>query len=261
MPFLMSGVKAWVIAGTIFLALPAMARPVDLLLVLAVDSSGSIDPDEFRFQRQGYADALTSDAVLGAIRSGPMRSIAVAFLEWGSPGAPALVLDWTLIESRADAEGFATALLAQPRRPQSYNAIGDGIELARKLIEAAPHEGSEKVIDVSGDGPDMRGIVPAPVARDAAVAAGITVNALAIARPGGTSMSGEGLVESYRALVIGGPGSFVEVASDYPDFGRAIRSKLVKEIAWMRTPEGVRLAARVSGPKDPSISAPSAVPR
>ena len=54
---------------------PAGAQPVDLLLVLAVDGSGSIDEEEFRFQREGYAAALTHPQVLRAIRSGERRAI------------------------------------------------------------------------------------------------------------------------------------------------------------------------------------------
>jgi hypothetical protein len=44
---------------------------VDLLLVLAVDASGSIDANEFRLQREGCAEALTHPAVLSAIGAGP----------------------------------------------------------------------------------------------------------------------------------------------------------------------------------------------
>ncbi len=54
---------------------PALAEAVDVNLVLAVDSSGSIDDGEFRLQREGYARALTHPKVLAAIRRGPYRSI------------------------------------------------------------------------------------------------------------------------------------------------------------------------------------------
>ena len=43
---------------------PARAESVDLELVFAADGSGSIDDDELRLQRQGWADALTSPEVL-----------------------------------------------------------------------------------------------------------------------------------------------------------------------------------------------------
>lgn len=48
---------------------PARAEPVDLELVLLADASGSIGNDEIRYQRrQGYADALSHDDTLDAIR-------------------------------------------------------------------------------------------------------------------------------------------------------------------------------------------------
>src|SRR3546814_5348370 len=42
---------------------------VDLALMLAVDISGSIDLDEARLQREGYAQAISDPAVIKAIRS------------------------------------------------------------------------------------------------------------------------------------------------------------------------------------------------
>ena len=62
------------------------------------------------------------------------------------------------------------AVLAAPRSPQSYNAIGDAITHAAALISAAPYRATERVIDVAGDGPDSGGrlfilIRPAPSTR------------------------------------------------------------------------------------------------
>ena len=220
----------------------ARAQEVDLLLVLCVDGSGSIDEAEFRLQRQGYAEAMTDQRVLGAIGSGRRGAIAVAFVEWGTPGAPKTLLDWAIIKDRASAEGWADRLLAQPRGAQSYNAIGDALMHATDMIKSSPIRGNEAVIDLSGDGPDLRSLVPAQVARDRAVAAGITVNALAIYKGGTVSgTGGEALDLHYERVVIGGPGAFVEIAKDYKDFGKAILNKLVREIA--AAPRSTRTAA------------------
>src|SRR3546814_10873190 len=67
--------------------LPRMAtageKPaVDLALMLAVDISGSIDLDEARLQREGYAQAISAPAVIKAITSGINGRIAVAYFEW-----------------------------------------------------------------------------------------------------------------------------------------------------------------------------------
>ena len=100
-----------------------------------------------------------------------------------------------------------------------------------RLIAAAPFRATERVIDLSGDGPDLRSLIPAATARDAAVAAGITINALAVAAAGQVTRFGEPLAETYRREVIGGPGAFVVSAEDRRDIARALRAKLVREIA------------------------------
>jgi hypothetical protein len=207
-------------------AVPARAEgEVDVLLVLAIDASGSITLEEFRLQREGCAEAITHPSVLAAIGSGPVRAIGIAMVEWGAPGGAATVVDWHRVADATDAGIAAAAFRDAPRSRQSWNAIGDAIDHAARLIAGAPWRAVEKVIDVSGDAPDMRGLRPASVARDDAVAAGITINALAIL--GGAP----GLEERYAAEVIGGPGAFVLAAEGRADFARAIRAKLVREIA------------------------------
>ena len=40
----------------------------------------------------------------------------------------------------------------------------------------------------------------------------------------------------YEENVVGGPGSFMIVAANFDDFGRAVRSKLIREISSRETP-------------------------
>lgn len=95
------------------------------------------------------------------------------------------------------------------------------------LLPDCPFEATRGVIDVAGDGPDMRNLTPASRARDAAVRAGFAINALAIVlRP-----AARGLVDHYAHDVIGGPGAFVEVAEGRGDVVTALRRKLLREIA------------------------------
>ena len=220
------------IAGALAPCLAAAqpARVVDLLLVLAMDASGSIDADEFQLQRDGLAASLTHPAILSAIGSGRTGAIGVAVVEWGSPGGAVTAVDWTAVRDASSAAALAEAIRAAPRSRQSYNAIGDAIAHATALIAAAPFDAEERVIDVAGDGPDMRSLVPAAVARDAAVARGITVNALAI-EVAPVTRFGEPLRLHYEREVIGGPGAFVMVAETRADFARAMRAKLIREIA------------------------------
>ena len=57
----------------------------DILLVLAVDASGSVNQTRFELQRRGYADAFRSQQVLNAIRGGSTGSIAVTMVQWTGP--------------------------------------------------------------------------------------------------------------------------------------------------------------------------------
>jgi len=216
----------------------AAAQPldVDVALVLAVDASGSIDADEFRLQREGYAEALANPLVLAAIRGKPRGAIAVAMVEWGSPGGAATVVDWLRVSDAASANSLARAVVEAPRSPQSWNAIGDAIDHCARLLLAAPFRAAERVIDLSGDGPDLRALRPAAAARDDAVGAGIQINALAVAAANQVTRFGEPLAETYRREVIGGPGAFVVSAEDRRDIARALRAKLVREIAWSTFP-------------------------
>jgi hypothetical protein len=204
---------------------------VDLALVLSADASGSIDEAEFALQREGIASAITDPEVLAAIKGGRHGRIAVTLVEWGSPGAPVQVVRWH-VGGEERLRDFAMDVRNVPRAPQSYNAIGDGMALAMELIAACPCNPTRKVIDVSGDNPDMRSHVPSPMARDLAVKAGITVNALAILQDGRLGPHGRPwLVETYEREVIGGFGAFVIPAQTRADFARALRQKLIQEIA------------------------------
>jgi hypothetical protein len=207
----------------------AQGTAVDLLLVLAVDASGSIDDDEFALQREGIAEALSHPGVLAAIRSQPRRAIGVAMVEWGSPGGAETVVEWMRIGDAASAEAAANAFREAPRSRQSYNAIGDALVHAGALLEGAPWPAAERTIDVSGDGPDMRSRVPAPAARDALVALGVVINGLAI--EAASSWRDGRLAALYERDVMGGPGAFVMRAEDRRDFARAMRAKLIREIA------------------------------
>ncbi|HZH53221.1 MAG TPA: DUF1194 domain-containing protein [Microvirga sp.] len=209
------------------------AEPVDLELVFASDGSGSIDDEELRLQRQGWADALTSKDVLDAIRGGPVGAIAVAFMEWGGPSSQVLIVDWHVIRDEASARVFADRLLGAPRGAYGYNSISNAIDFSVRLVENNAHDGTRKVIDVSGDGPNMNGRSLEAV-RAEALAKGFTINALAIRRPGSGRPGGPGgmsLEDYYGQNVIGGPGSFVEIADETRPFAVAARRKLLTEIA------------------------------
>src|SRR5215471_17884411 len=94
------------VALTLTPVLANAAEEVDLLLVLAVDVSRSVDHPKFLLQREGYAAAVTNPQVVDAIKSGPHGKIALCFVEWSGFGAQKLVIDWVAIDGAASARKF-----------------------------------------------------------------------------------------------------------------------------------------------------------
>jgi hypothetical protein len=219
-----------------WLAPGARAESVDLRLVLAADVSRSVDNDEFRLQRDGYAAAITDPRVIAAIQAGQFHSIAVSFIEWSGAAEQHVVADWTIVRDDETAAVFASILHAVPRSYTGATAIGNAVDFAMRYFEASGVDSPRRVIDVSGDG-DNNGGRPIEYARDDAVAAGVTINGLAIVNahpnPGFISHVAPpgGIGEYYRTRVIGGPGSFVILIEDFSSFEAAITEKLVNEIA------------------------------
>ncbi|SHO59886.1 Protein of unknown function [Pseudoxanthobacter soli DSM 19599] len=232
----------------------AAAETVDLELVLAADGSGSIDPEELKLQREGYASALTSPEVMSAIASNLHGAIAVLYLEWGAPSSQDIVVDWMTIRTPADADAFADRLRAAPRRSYGYNSISNAILFADRLMRENAAEGLKRVIDVSGDGPNIGG-APIREARDQVVAGGTVINALSVRRAGSQTAgsmawTGQPLEDYYRDNVIGGPGAFVEIADETRRFTDAVRSKLVQEIAGIDAARRIFAAATPATPSD-----------
>jgi len=217
-----------------FAAAGASAETVDLELVLLADASGSIDDGEIRFQRQGYAQAITHPEVLAAIASGFTQRIAVTYVEWGEFTSQEIVVPWRIVDGAASARAFADELLSVPRRARGQNAIGSAIAVGQALIEDNEFDGLRKVIDISADSAYSWGGIPLPEARRAALAAGIVINGLAIlcrdAECGGRPVSGD-VEGAFARSIIGGPASFVLSTDSRERFAEAVRKKLILEIA------------------------------
>lgn len=206
--------------------------PVDLQLVLAVDVSRSIDEVEAELQRRGYIEALTNDRVVDAILAGENRRIAICYTEWAGAHFQAVVIDWTVIDSRGAARRFSEKLAEAPRISHRRTAVGAALAHAGQRFENAPFAAKRRVIDVSGDGRTNDG-PPTDIVRDKLVSQGIVVNGLPVmmnrsnfGRPPDLTLD-----KYYEESVIGGPGSFLIVADGFDHFGRAVRTKLVREIS------------------------------
>jgi hypothetical protein len=236
---------------------PASLQAVDLELVLATDNSQSIDPSEAQLQRQGVAAAFRHPEVVRAIQSGSLGRIAVAYLDWSSAPYTRLAVDWRIIRDKASADAFADALLRAPPGFGRGTAIGETLALAANLIETNNFQGTQRTIDISGDGPNNTGRAVFAM-RDEVVAKGININGLPVVNTGdygnGDWGAYYGQLEQYYAnCIIGGPRSFALPAKGFQEFAAAIQHKLVLEIsdAGSERPAMVKVAANPNPARDP----------
>ncbi|MBI3699643.1 MAG: DUF1194 domain-containing protein [Afipia sp.] len=220
------------------------AKRVDVELVLAVDVSYSMDMDELAIQREGYAEAIVSKEFLTALKTGPTAKVAVTYFEWAASTDQKIIMPWRVIDGPESAGAVAEEILKAPLRRASRTSISGAINFAMPLFEVNEYRGLRRVIDISGDGPNNNG-EPVTIARDAAVAKGITINGLPIMAKevNYATMDIENLDFYYEDCVIGGAGSFVVPIKSKEKFKEAIRTKLVLEVASMPEPRVVPAAA------------------
>ncbi len=216
---------AILVLGWLAAAPGARAEPVELELVLAVDSSFSVDREEFDLQMSGLARAFRDPRVIAANRACGDHGIAVCLAQWADNGQQSMALDWTAIHDADSAETFARRLEQTPRLiVGASTSITGALKFSMRQFERNGFEGRRLVIDVSGDGRHNQSTGPA-AQRERAVDMGITINGLAILN------EDHQLDRYYRDHVIGGTGAFVMTTDSYRDFAEAIVRKLVREIS------------------------------
>ncbi|HKH33719.1 MAG TPA: DUF1194 domain-containing protein [Beijerinckiaceae bacterium] len=220
-------------ALAVLTAVPVAAGPeteVDLALVIAVDVSYSMDPDEQELQRQGFVEAFRSALVHDAIRRGMIGRIGVIYMEWAGASDQQVLLPWTAIDNPESAMAFAGALAEKPTRRASRTSVSGAIDFSAGLLARSGMAPTRQVIDVSGDGPNNQGR-PVTAARDEAVAKGITVNGLPIMLKAPGPWDIEDLDLYYRDCVIGGQGAFMVPVRDRAQFVQAVKTKILLEVA------------------------------
>lgn len=213
---------------------PAGKVPVDVELVLAVDISYSMDTEEQALQREGYATAIVSREFLDALRTGPNGRIAVEYVEWAGENEQKVVVDWHIIDGPETARAFADAVRAAPLRRIYRTSISSALLFSADQFDLNGFRGLRRVIDVSGDGVNNQG-PPVALVRDSVVKRGITINGLPLLlkRSGSSALDIPELDVYYEDCVIGGPGAFVIPVQQTEEFARAIRTKLVMEVAGL----------------------------
>ena len=208
-------------------------------LALGLDVSSSVDRDEYRLQMDGLAAALTAPNVATRILEGPDTPISLYVFEWSGPGMQRTIVGWTSITDRPTLETVAGTIRSQERE-----VLGDAVDHSTSISTAIAH-GVEAIgaqahcwkrtIDISGDGKHNTGGDPRSQ-RPALSSGAITVNGLVVGvdspRGGDIRQLEIGELSSYyNTVVIWGPDAFVETALGFSDFERAMRRKLLRELA------------------------------
>jgi hypothetical protein len=222
---------------------------VDVELVIAVDVSYSMDPDEQVLQREGYIIGLTSQEFLDALHQGMHGKIAITYFEWAGAADQKIIVPWRLIDGPASARAFADEIAQAPYRRAYRTSISGALRFAQPLFEGSGFRGLRRVIDVSGDGANNQGL-PVTLVRDEVLERGITINGLPILlkRPSAATMDIDNLDVYYEDCVIGGPGAFMIPIKERDQFREATRTKLVLEIAGREPPVRV-IPAAASAPR------------
>jgi hypothetical protein len=213
------------------------ATAVDVEVVLAVDVSYSMDPDEQALQREGYMAAITSREFMHAISQGMHGRIAMTYFEWAGMHHRQIIVPWRVIDGPETADGFAADIGRARYTRASRTSISGAMLFAMPLFDGSGFRGVRRVLDISGDGVNNNG-PPVTLTRDEVLAKGITINGLPIMlkRPNPGTLDIENLDVYYEDCVIGGPGAFVIPIRERDQFKDAIRTKLVLEIAG-RSPD------------------------
>jgi len=211
--------------------------PVSIELVLAVDTSISIDGFEYDLLMKGIANAFRTPEIVNLI--GQQDGVAVALFQWSSEVNEQYMIPWHLLKDPASVLAFATKVEKAERDPNRvFTGIGEAIDFGVRLIAENAFEGRQLKIDVSGDGRNNIGVPPS-IPRQEANTLGIVINGLPILThivdysagiPTHTNVDYYDLETYYREKVIHGPGAFVEIANDYDDFARAFLRKLLREL-------------------------------
>ncbi|TPL36034.1 DUF1194 domain-containing protein [Mesorhizobium sp. B2-4-6] len=238
MPRTQSGLLPGLIALALsfFAAFAAKAEDpdrVDAAIVLAVDTSASIDREQADLQRCGHVEALRSREVQSAIRRGAVGCIAIAYVEWSSVGQLRTVMPWKRICGRDDALEAAAFIsghgdTALGLHVRGRTSLSYAIEASSLMLDNFPGQADSKIVDISANGTNNDGLSVAQ-ARARVLEKGHVINAIAVSRtePGVT----DDLWTYFHDNVIGGPGSFAIAPREPADYVKALKRKLLLEIS------------------------------
>lgn len=220
---------------------------VDQMIVFALDVSNSVDKREFDLQREGLIAALRDPEVLNDLQHCAHKGVAIAVMEWSSIGgelrrsmSQKVVLDWTLINSTQSAVAATESLRAQNRSSAEYTDIWHSLEFAEALFKASKFTSVNKLIAMSSDGTQNVYLNYSDLAstfgqlRRRFESEQIEVDTLVIenidesARARGAGY--KDLNDYFLNLVVTGARASSTPVTNYDDYGRQIKSRILKLI-------------------------------
>ena len=204
--------------------LPVRLLACEMALVIALDVSRSVDKFEYRLMRNGIGDAFLDDEVIDLIGWMP-GGLMVTVTQWGGSGQQRQTIGWSFLSDRESVVGFVENLITIDRGFwMADTSVSEALLHAEYMFQQPGIACRRKVIDISGDGISNAGPEVLPISM-AVGSRGITVNGLVVAgaRPDP--------VAYFRTQVIRGPFAFVEITDSYADYARAMKRKLLRELA------------------------------
>lgn len=209
-----------------------------LALALGLDVSGSVDEAEYRLQLDGLADALSDEDVRSALLAAPGFWVSLAVYEWSSSSFQNLFVDWTDVTSAEDIDALADRIRGHVRTdaPQA-TGLGPALKFGIDLLESRS-DCWDHTLDISADGRNNDWPGPRRL-RELGELGEYRINGLAVATSAlgsNAKTAPEGakeLLAYFTAQIIYGPAAFVELAMGYRDYGRAMKRKLLREIATL----------------------------
>ena len=130
--------------------------------------------------RLGVVDGARSDAielaatdpdVIRAIEGGTLGRVAMTYVEWAGADYAFTIADWSIVEDEASAQRFASVVARAPLQTALWTSISNVIDFGLAALATNDIEGTRRVIDISGDGPNNQGGLVTKH-RDRAIAAG-----------------------------------------------------------------------------------------
>lgn len=223
---------------------------VDANIVTALDVSDSIGRYEEWLEQVGTARSVMHHSFLSAIAHRRHSQIGFAVYTWSSGAEYRVIVPWTMIDGVDAASEVSDVLLSAQlvdrsdhggtddqgaddqngfdggsdvRKPHAgMTDISGAILFGHAMLRSAPYGALRKVINIFTNGMDNVGEGP-DQSRDWAVAAGETVNAVAL----GHNMELPSYLEDH---VAGGPGSFVMNLTDAADARGIIEKKFLLDL-------------------------------